>query len=85
MTERVVVATYDYRDADRTLLYQKIRYAPKTFVQRRPNGSGGWIANREGITPVVYRLPDLKGQKAIIWGEGEGDIEAAWAVGIPAT
>lgn len=30
------VATYDYRDADGQLLFQKVRFEPKTFLQRRP-------------------------------------------------
>ena len=38
-----IVAVYDYRDADGTLLYQVVRYEPKTFRQRRPDGNGGWI------------------------------------------
>ena len=41
---RTIVATYDYRDESSTLLYQVVRYAtPKDFVQRRPDGNGGWI------------------------------------------
>src|SRR5262249_32147431 len=48
-----VVATYDYRDAGGVLRYQAVRYQPKSFSQRRPDGSGGWINNMEG----VQRLP----------------------------
>ena len=38
-----IVATYDYRDGDDTLLYQVLRLEPKDFRQRRPDGNGGWI------------------------------------------
>jgi len=53
------VATYDYLGADGTLLYQTVRYEPKGFSQRRPDGKGGWVWNLNGITPVLYRLPEL--------------------------
>ncbi len=38
-----VIAEYDYRDADGTLRYQVLRYEPKSFKQRRPDGHGNWI------------------------------------------
>jgi hypothetical protein len=37
-TSRRVVATYDYRDESGALRYQVVRYDPKTFRQRRPDG-----------------------------------------------
>ena len=37
-TQRTVVATYDYQDEDGRLLFQVLRYSPKGFAQRRPNG-----------------------------------------------
>ena len=54
-----IVKTYDYTDADGTLLYQICRFEPKDFRQRRPNGNGGWTWNLDGVTRVPYRLPDL--------------------------
>lgn len=36
------VCSYDYKDIDGTLLFQVVRYEPKTFKQRRPNGNGQW-------------------------------------------
>lgn len=40
-----IVATYDYTAADGTLLYQVVRFSPKTFQQRRrhPTRSGQWV------------------------------------------
>lgn len=40
---RRIVATYDYTDAHGELLFQVVRYHPKDFRQRRPDGKGGWV------------------------------------------
>src|SRR5215218_1145942 len=39
---RRIVATYDYHDADGQLVFQVVRYEPKGFRQRRPDGNSGW-------------------------------------------
>ena len=38
-----IVATYDYRDAAGGLAFQVVRFEPKDFRQRRPDGKGGWV------------------------------------------
>src|SRR5262249_54892173 len=38
-----IVATYNYDDEAGVLLSQAVRYDPKGFAQRAPNGQGGWI------------------------------------------
>ena len=53
------VASYDYRDECGKLLFQIVRKLPKRFVQRRPDGKGGWIWKMKGIKRVPYRLPEL--------------------------
>jgi hypothetical protein len=53
-----IVKTYDYTDADGTVLYQVCRLEPKSFRQRRPDGKGGWIWDA-GERRVLYRLPEL--------------------------
>ncbi len=83
--KRNVVAEYSYQDEAGTLLFQAVRYNPKGFSQRRPDGRGNWIYNLNGVRRVVYRLPELLGQKAILYVEGEKDADAAWKLGIPAT
>ncbi len=84
-----IVATYDYFDADGKLLYQVVRYHPKSFKQRRPDGSGGWIWDLKGITPTLYHLPDvleaIKEEKLIWIVEGEKDVENLRTVGQVAT
>ena len=49
---------YDYLDADGALLYQTVRYEPKDFRQRRPDGKGGWTW-KGPERPVPYKLPEL--------------------------
>ena len=41
--ERRIVCEYDYCDADGKLLFQVVRFDPKDFRQRRPDGHGVWI------------------------------------------
>ena len=57
----VLVATYDYTDADGALEYQVRRYEPKTFRQYRPDPAnpGQWISNLQGVTRYPYRYPEL--------------------------
>jgi hypothetical protein len=56
-----IVATYDYRDSAGKLLYQVVRCDPKKFIQRKPDGRGGWIYKGvfDDISRVPYRLPEL--------------------------
>jgi len=56
---RRVVATYDYHDENNQLLFQVVRYEPKNFKYRRPDGNGGWIWDLNGVRRVPYRLPEL--------------------------
>ncbi len=84
-----VVATYHYTDGAGRLLYDVIRYAPKSFKQRRPDGQDGWIWNLRGVERVLYRLPEvLKGVAAgetVYVVEGEKDAEALAKLGLCAT
>lgn len=83
--KRDVVATYDYTDESGALLFQAVRYSPKGFSQRAPDGAGGWKFSLTGVRRVLYKLPELKGHPAILLCEGEKDVEAALKLGVPAT
>jgi 5S rRNA maturation endonuclease (ribonuclease M5) len=72
-----IVATYDYCDATGKLLYQKVRTEPKSFSFRRPDGSGGWIKDLDGVQRVLYRMPDVISAAEILVVEGEKDAETA--------
>jgi putative DNA primase/helicase len=56
---RRIVAIYDYVDKCGKLLFQIVRYDPKDFRQRRPDGNGGWIWNVDRVKQVPYRLPEI--------------------------
>lgn len=83
-----IVATYDYRDATGNLLYQVVRFDPKQFRQRRPDGKGGWTW-KIGQTPrVLYRLPELIATPPDTWVfvvEGERDVDNLARIGLVAT
>jgi hypothetical protein len=85
--KRRIVAIYDYRDESNVLLYQAVRFQPKDFQQRRPDGHGGWIWKLGSMRRVPYRLPlilaDTSGELWIF--EGEKDVERAAALGLNAT
>jgi hypothetical protein len=52
-----VVATYPYLDERGSALFEVVRFEPKDFRQRRPDGRGGWTYSLAGVRHVVYRLP----------------------------
>lgn len=84
-----ISATYDYVSEDGELLYQAIRYEPKDFRQRRPDGRGGWTWSIKGVQRVLYRLPEVLAAVAdgrtVYICEGEKDVEAARSIGLVAT
>src|SRR5882672_7763875 len=83
-----IVKTYDYRDERGELLFQAVRYEPKEFRQRRPDGNGGWIDNLQGVRRVLYRLPELihSDLKQFVYVcEGEKDCDNLAAIGLTAT
>jgi|GEM_PF-2332818 len=82
--KRVVVASYDYRDLDGTLLYQVLRFAPKGFQQRRPDGDG-WTWSVKGVKRVPYRVRELVAVHSIFITEGEKDADALHGIGLTAT
>ena len=73
-----IVAAYDYRDESGMLRYQTVRFDPKDFKQRRPDGKGGWTWNLRGVRPVLYRLQELltSNTETVFICEGEKDVDA---------
>lgn len=77
---RRLVATYDYVDEHGALLFQKLRYEPKDFRVRRPDGKGGFSYSIGDTRRVLYRLPELvaaiEAARTVWVAEGEKDADA---------
>lgn len=80
-----IVATYPYKDPDGALMYEVVRFSPKTFRPRRPDGNGGWVWNMTGVQRIPYRLHQLKDVVTVLIPEGEKDCDKLWTLGFPAT
>lgn len=84
-----VACTYDYHDASGKLLFQTVRYLPKDFRQRRPDGKGGWVWKLGDAERVLYRLPSViagvAAREMIFITEGEKDADRLAAEGFVAT
>lgn len=86
--DRRIISEYDYPDAAGTLGYQVVRFLPKDFRQRRPDGAGGWHWNMQGVTPLPYRLPELLAadpDEIVFIPEGEKDVDRLRVAGFVAT
>ena len=70
-----VVATYNYYDADGKLSAQKLRREDKSFFWRRPDGNGGWVYNRQGVTPTLYTAGVRELPETVYLVEGEKDVD----------
>jgi len=80
-----IVATYDYTDEKGKLLYQNVRYEPKDFRLRRPDGKG-WTWNLGNVRRVPYNLPRiLASDDLVLIVEGEKDADTATKLGMAAT
>ncbi len=84
-----IVATYDYTDESGKALFQVVRFEPKDFRQRRPDGAGGWAWNPKGVRLVPFHLPQLlaavKGGRPAWIVEGERDVLTMEGQGFAAT
>ena len=82
-----IVAAYNYTDEGGVLRYQTVRFKPKEFKQRRPDGKDGWIWNLKGVRLLLYRLPELlkRNSETVLICEGEKDADALLDLGLLAT
>jgi putative DNA primase/helicase len=79
-----IVAEYNYQDEFGELLYHVVRTEPKGFLQRRPDGRGGWI-NKKSERQVLYRLREVREAAIVFVCEGEKDVETLRDNGFVAT
>jgi putative DNA primase/helicase len=82
----IATETYDYEDENGQLLYQVLRYQPKSFRQRMTTPQG-WRWCMDGVRRVLYRLPKLlkRTDKTIYYVEGEKDVHTMSSRGLLAT
>ena len=84
VANRQIVAAYGYTDEHGKLLYEVVRYEPKDFKQRRPDGWGSWDW-KKGERQVLYRLPEVLEAPIVFLVEGEKDVETLREYGFVAT
>jgi hypothetical protein len=86
---RVIEKAYDYsRETGGPVVFQAVRYRPKGFKQRRPDGQGGWIWDLEGVEPFPYRRPEMLAADPAEWvhlNEGEKAVDRLRTFGLVAT
>lgn len=82
---RKISKVYDYVDASGKLVFQVVRFTPKGFSQRRPDGKGGWIWNLQGVSLIPYNLPAVIKADTIFIVEGERDAETLKELGLIAS
>jgi len=80
-----IVVTYNYTDEAGALRFQVVRFEPKDFRQRRPDGAGGWVWNLTGVQRIPYRLADVKAAASVYVAEGEKDVETLRRLGLVGT
>lgn len=78
-----VVAVYAYCDEAGEVLWEKLRYEPKDFRQRRPDGRWGI----DGVRRVPFQLCEMLARPSwpVLLLEGEKDVLSAEALGLVAT
>ncbi len=83
------IKAYNYKDENDNLLYQVVRYKPKTFRQRRPDNNDGWIWGLGNTKRVLYNLKSviqaIKASKVVYVVEGEKDADNLNKMGLTAT
>ena len=86
--QRQITKEYRYEDEKGELLYEVVRYEPKGFSQRRPDGKDGYIYNMQGVRRVLYKLPELIATPLdvpVFIVEGEKDVDRLMSLNLPAT
>ena len=75
-------AVFDDHSRDGALVAQKVGTSPRSFRWRRPDpdARGGWCWGLQGVTPGLYREPQLAGARVVFLVEGEHAADEGSAV-----
>jgi DNA primase len=80
-----IESTYRYEDKDGNHVMDVVRFKPKAFLPRRPDGK----YSLEGVTRVPYRLPQIleaiEEGRTVLLVEGEKDCDNLAKLGLIAT
>jgi 5S rRNA maturation endonuclease (ribonuclease M5) len=81
-------AVYRYRDADGTVVAEKVRFLPKSFAWRVPDATkpDGFRWDLDGVSLLpLYRRPDLRDATEVLVVEGEKSVDRLRDLGFVAT
>jgi hypothetical protein len=81
--ENNVTAIYSYYNLSEQLLFQVVRFSPKSFQTRHLDEQNNWIFGIQGIRSVLYRLSEVAQAKVVLIVEGEKDVETARSLQLP--
>lgn len=84
-SDKQIKAIYHYTDENGKDLYEVVRYEPKDFRQRHRNESGDWVWNMDGVTRVLYHLPEIIPAELVVLVEGEKDADSLRLLGYTAS
>lgn len=80
---------YPYKDESGELKYEVVRFEPKDFNQRRPDGNDKYIWDLQGVVRLLYKLPELiasaNSLEPVFIVEGEKDVNNLINIGAIAT
>lgn len=72
--EREIVETYPYTDEKGNVLYEKVRFTPKSFAYRHATKYGKVKWGRNGVRQVLYQLPKVIKADTVFIVEGEKNV-----------
>ena len=75
-------AIYPYHDERGRVVLEKVRYPGKRFVQRKPDGVGGYEYKLGEIRKPLYHLPEVITANHVIITEGEKDADRVRALNL---
>ena len=76
---------HQYNDGNGRNLYTVVKFPNKEFRRLRVDTTGKEVWNWDGIKQVPYRWPDIKDCKAVLFVEGEKDVDKLHDIDLLAT
>ena len=76
---------YQYKDGNGRPLYTVVKFPNKEFRRLRTDVTGKEVWNWDGIKQVPYRWSEIKDHRAIVFVEGEKDVDNLHNIGLLAT